>query len=99
MYKAVILSLLLTGCAAKTVPVLVSTPVFHPSMPVPYVVCPVTWEVLEDNGRAKVAVSYNDNITVAICNKDIERYISQLLNITCHYRRDLKERICVEHKK
>ena len=88
---------ILAGCASTAAPPVVQLPVYHPSMPVPYVVCPIHWEVLEVEGRAKVALSYNDNVTAAICNKDLERFISQLISLNCHYRQELKESICLEH--
>ncbi len=87
----------LTGCTTTQKEV-VTAPVYHPTLPPSLVVCPVKWEVLEVKGKAKVALSYNDNVTAAICNKDIERYLSQLLNITCHYRQKLKESICIDNK-
>jgi len=97
MLKCLLLPLLLVGCTSVP-PVIKVTelPKYHPSLPIPYAVCPVYWEVLEQGGKAKIALSYNDNVTAAICNNDIERYISQLINITCHYRYELKESICLE---
>jgi hypothetical protein len=96
MWKLAIIPLLLVGCHS-TPPVVIATPVYHPTMPVPYEVCPIYWEVLEVEKTAKISLSYNDNVTAAICNRDIERFISQLINITCHYRQDLKESICIDN--
>lgn len=97
MWKQISLAAMLVGCTSTppvTVPVIVEVPVYHPSMPVPYSVCNVVWEVLRVENLAKVAVSYNDNLTLAICLEDVERYISQLKNVACYYRQDLKEYIC-----
>jgi hypothetical protein len=87
--------ILLAGCGVLPVSTVHDIPQYHPPMPVAYTVCPVRWEVIEVEERAMVALSYNDNVTAAICNKDIERYISQLLTVTCQYRQELKERICI----
>lgn len=95
MYKGLILSLvLLSGCASTSVPTVVEPVKYYPPMPAPLQVCDVRWEVLEVNELAKVALSYNDNVTMAICLRDIERYISQLLSVACHDRQDLKEKVC-----
>jgi hypothetical protein len=90
----------LSSCASKpmSVPIVIETPVIHPVFPQPYSVCPVTWEVLDVEGSAKIALSYNDNITAAICAKDKNRYIEQLINLTCYYRKDKSERICTKEK-
>ena len=90
-------ALLLSGCAAfmPVPPVIVAeAPTYHPAFPEPYSICPITWEVLDSGGDPKVAISYNDNLTAAICDKDKDRYIKQLLQLTCYYRLDLDERIC-----
>lgn len=98
MWKVILLSILLSGCANQTVIPPVEVPIYHPSMPIPYSVCNIYLEVLEDQDRAKVAMSYNDNVTVAICNKDMERYLRELINITCSYRQELKESICIDNR-
>lgn len=92
--RGIILALMLTGCASTEFIPPVEAPTFHPEFPAPYSVCNIVWEVLEVQGNAKVALSYNDNITAAICDQDKDRYIQQLLNLTCYYRQDISERIC-----
>lgn len=72
---------------------------YHPAFPDPYTVCALSsdaFDVLEHNGDAVITLSYNDNLTVAICDKDKDTYIKRLLNLTCYYRQDLKERICTK---
>ena len=99
MFRVALLMAVLTGCATTTpLPVIYDAPVFHPSFPNPYSVCPITWEVLEVEGKPKVALSYNDNITAAICDKDKDRYIAQLINLTCYYRKETSERICIKEE-
>jgi len=98
MWKSVALAIAISGCTPTPTPIVVELPVYHPSMPVPYEVCNVAWEVFEVENRAKVALSYDDNLTMAICLGDIEKYISQLLNVTCQYRQELKDAVCL-HKK
>lgn len=98
MWKTLILALLLSGCGSTITPPKIDTPVYHPSMPVPYMACNISLEVLEVNKQAEVSMSYNDNVTAAICNKDMERYLTELTKITCHYRRELKESICINDR-
>ena len=97
MHKVIIAALLLTGCSL-TNPVIVETPpVYHPNLPTPYTACnAVSWEVLVYENKPIVTISYSDNITAAICAKDMERYLSQLKTVVCHYRQDLKEEACKE---
>lgn len=78
------------------IPVVEKLPVYHPAMPAPYAACPIRWEVVVVDGKPKVALSYDDNVTAAMCNKDIERFISQLITLTCHYRQELKESNCLD---
>lgn len=88
---------LLVGCATPPpATVVVTTPVYHPELPTPYSVCVVDWEVLEVENRAKISLSYNDNITAAICAKDLQRVLSEYKRIICSYRAALKERQCVK---
>jgi len=96
--KSYLIALLLVGCAGATPGNLSGLPEYHPPLPAPYEVCPVSWEVLDVDGRAKVALSYDENVTAAQCNKDIERYISQLITAVCSYRQTLEEGICIEHQ-
>lgn len=94
MRKVILTTLLLAGCCTTPPPVVVTTPVYHPEMPTPYSVCSAHWEVLEVDERAKIALSYNDNVTVAICAKDLQRILSEQKTIICHYRAELKESQC-----
>jgi hypothetical protein len=85
----------LMGCASpKTSYVQAPIPKYDPQFPAPYEVCNISFEVIEENNRAMVSITYNDNITAAICDRDKDRYIQQLINLTCFYRKDLNERIC-----
>jgi hypothetical protein len=96
MLKYFLLILLLSGCAGTSThtPLIVKAPVLHPSFPVPYSVCSVTWKVVEVGGEAMIALSFDDNITAAICDKEKNTYIEQLIKLTCFYRKDKSERIC-----
>ena len=99
MWKGIALVALLAGCTSTApAPVIVDVPVYHPAMPSPYSVCNVVWDVVEIENSAKVVLSYNDNLTMAICLGDIERYVTQLINVSCHYRQELKEYICNKGK-
>jgi len=96
--RVILISLLLLGCSS-TIPtpvVVAQAPVYHPGFPAPYSVCDIDWEVLENNEKPIVAISYNDNLTAAICDKDKDRYIDQLLQLTCYYRSEIHERICTK---
>lgn len=86
------------GCTSTPLPpvVVAKAPIYHPGFPAPYSVCDVTWKVLEDAGNPIVSLSYNDNLTAAICDRDKDRYIKQLLQLTCYYRLDISERICTK---
>lgn len=69
---------------------------YHPSWPVPVQPCSVKWETFNIEGAPYVAVSYEDNLTLAICLKDVQRYILELKQVTCQYRRLLSEPQCKE---
>lgn len=94
MWRAVILAALLSGCVSTTPTKVVDTPTYHPPLPDPYAVCQVEWRVVEVDGEMLVGVSYQDNLNLAVCIKDMERFISQLMGVTCHYREELKEVVC-----
>ena len=86
--------ILLTGCCVTPPPVVVETPIYHPELPTPYSACVAHWEVLEVDKRAKIALSYNDNVNMAVCAKDLQRFLSESKTILCHYRAELKESHC-----
>lgn len=71
---------------------------FHPPFPAPVSACPINWVILEHQGEPYVALTYNDNVQGAICNKDVQRYIKELQRVTCSYRLELKEPICLLSK-
>lgn len=93
---ALLAALFLVGCTSvREVPVERDVlPVFHPSLPEPVEVCNIKWNVLVLDENPYVALTYNDNITAAICFNEYERYIIQLLRVACSYRTELKEEIC-----
>lgn len=91
MYKTLIPLLFVVGCSTTATTEYITPPVYHPPLPYPYEVCDVSWEVIEVDNNAKVALSYNDNVKLAVCIGDMERYISQLVNVVCHYRQCIKE--------
>jgi hypothetical protein len=95
--RAVILAmaLALSGCISTPAPEAPVVPVYHPPFPAPIAACPISWVVLEQEGKAYVALTYDDNVTGAICNKDVFRYIKQLKAVACQYRKDLKEPECL----
>lgn len=69
--------------------------VYHPPLPAPIRACPLKWLVLEQGGEPYVALSYNDNVQGAICSKDVQRYIRELQKVTCSYRLEIKEPLCL----
>ena len=71
---------------------------YHPPLPTPVKACPINWVVLEYEGAPYVALTYNDNVQGAICNKDVQRYIKELQKVTCSYREELKEPACLPQK-
>lgn len=86
--------LFLSACTSTpAVPPVVSAekPVYHPAMPRPIEVCNVHWEVLIVNNTPYVALTYEDNINFAKCGMEQERYLSELLLVTCHYRQCSKD--------
>lgn len=87
---AVLISALLVGCGTTptppTVPDVSNQVVYHPPLPRPTQVCYIQWKVLVVEGQPYVALSYEDNINFAICAKDLERYLSELNLVVCHYR-------------
>ena len=79
--------LLLSGCSSTPpVPVTLDTPKYHPEWPLPVQVCDVDWKVLEVEGQPYVAVTYDDNLDLAICTRDLLRYIQDMNAKFCHYR-------------
>lgn len=96
MIKSILLVVALSGCSMLPTVIDVKVPTYHPELPTPYSVCPVHLEVLEVAGRAKVALSYNDNVTAAICAKDLQRVMAEYKSIICHYRAELKEPQCIK---
>ena len=92
--RPLLLSLFLVGCAAAPPEPDVETPTFHPPLPGPVQPCPVEWVVLIDDGEPYVAVTYDDNVTAAVCFKEYERYIHHLLRVVCSYREELDEPVC-----
>jgi hypothetical protein len=94
MFRAIALALLLTGCSVTPEVISITSPVNHPELPSPYRTCEAAWKVLDVEGRAYIAVSYDDNLNLAICELDKERYISELKIVTCQYRQELNEIQC-----
>jgi hypothetical protein len=87
MLRKLSLCLLLVGCTS-TPPVVKEKPIYHPPLPTPYQVCQVKWSVYEIEDAPVVGLSYNDNVELDICLKDLLRYIKQVNNVLCHYRQD-----------
>ncbi len=97
MYRYAIAALLV-GCSATTSTQEVNV-VQHPAFPSPYSACSaVTWGVQVEGERAYVRTTYKENVVVAQCFKDLERYITELKNVACYYREDLKESTCQTKK-
>lgn len=97
MRQAVILAaLLLVGCettpvAPPVVPPVAEKITYHPPMPRPLSYCDVKWRVLIVDNQPYVGLSYEDNINFAICAKDMERYLSEMQMVLCHYRQCNKD--------
>jgi hypothetical protein len=97
MRKALVLvAALLVGCETTPVAPPVVPPVsekitYEPPMPKPLQFCDVKWKVLVVDNQPYVALSYEDNINFAVCAKDLEKYISEVNLVVCHYRQCSKE--------
>lgn len=92
MYRYAI-ALLLVSCSSTTTPEV--NVVQHPAFPVPYSACnAVNWAVQVDGDEAYVRTTYRENVLVAQCFKDLERYLIEVKNVACYYRKDLEESIC-----
>lgn len=89
--RAIILAIVLAlaGCSSTHVDT-----TFHPRMPQPLKVCDIEWKVLIVDDTPYVALTYDDNVTAAMCFKEYERYIHQLMRVTCSYRETLNEAVC-----
>ena len=94
----VLSTLLLTACIG-TPPVQDPKPILHPPWPSAYQVCPVTWKLYEVDNQPIVALSYNDNVTLASCVKDMERLLNQYKQMICSYRKELDEEHCALYNK
>ena len=97
-YLILATALLLSACTV-TEPKTVAPPVFHPTLPTPLQACPIEWKVLIVENQPYVALTYNNNITAAMCFNEYERYIHQLLRVTCSYREKLNEQTCINLKR
>ena len=90
-----LVALLLVGCGSTppTPPaeVLSEKIIYEPPLPKPLRFCDVTWKVLIVDNQPYVALSYEDNINFAVCAKDLEKYISEVNLVVCHYRQCIKE--------
>lgn len=84
---------LLSGCVTTTDDASIQ---YHPSWPIPYKTCKVTWKVITLD-QPYVALTYNDSLTLASCNLDIYRYIQEMNTKFCVYRPEGDKR-CVQEK-
>lgn len=99
MYRQVIAALsMLTLVACKTTPATgggaPASEVYHPRLPRPVEVCSLDWKVIVVDNEPFVALTYNDNVTAAICDDRKTQYIEELLQVVCQYRKPLNEKIC-----
>lgn len=60
--------------------------VYHPALPSPLYPCVANWKVLIVDNQPYVALTYQDNINLAICGVKVESYIDELMEVVCHYR-------------
>ena len=84
------LLLFLAGCSSTPSvppPVVEAKPVvYHPALPTPLYPCVANWKVLVVDNQPYVALTYQDNINLAICGVKVEAYIDELMEVACHYR-------------
>lgn len=87
MSRGIICSLLLLVASCSTIPE--AREQVHPPLPRPYSPCVERPFKVENS---KIWISYYDSVNLAICIKDSERYITELLNVVCYYNK--KEKVC-----
>lgn len=81
----VVLTLItLSGCTLTSEEV--ETATYHPAWPTPYEVCDVKWEVFVIEKEPYVALSFEDNLKLAVCTQDLIRYLKEMNIKFCTYR-------------
>jgi len=71
----------LTGCALNSAPP--TEPLLLP-WPSPMATCEISSVEIDNQGR--VILSYQDNINIAVCERDMFRYIKDLTQIICTHQ-------------
>jgi hypothetical protein len=69
---------LIGGCASNNT----ATPILVLPWPMPMTGCVVSSIEIDPN-TARVSMSYQDNISIAVCERDMFRYIKDLTQIIC----------------
>lgn len=78
--------ILLVGCVSTTVPETI--PLILP-WPTPMSECEITTVSITPEGN--IQMSYQDNINIAVCERDMFRYIKDLHTIICQHQPTDKE--------
>lgn len=74
-------SIVLTGCATNTPPTSLDLGL---PWPTPMLICEIENVKVTETGE--VILSYTDNVNIAICERDMLRYIKDLTNMVCVYQ-------------
>lgn len=87
MFKKLIVPLLLlVGCSTTEPPKVIEKQVYHPEWPIPYRACDISWEVVVIEDEPFIALSYDESLDLAVCTKDLLRYVKDINSKFCHYR-------------
>ena len=96
MFKVILLSILLGGCSLMSVESLPEEPIIiHPDLPRPVTIHDINWIIINTENSVVVATDYNNFLNMLDTNYDVGRYIQQLIQSICFYRKDLQEDFCV----
>jgi hypothetical protein len=96
MFKVILISLLLSGCSLFSYDSLPEEPIIvHPDLPRPIKIHDIEWNITQTDEDVMVGTSYNDFLNLLDTNYDIGRYIQQLTQSICFYRKDLHEDFCM----
>ena len=88
-------TLLISGCSIfQNSPTNIPQVIIHPELPRPVSFDNINWIIIEQNNEIYVATDYQSFLNGLQNRENMIRYISQLINTTCYYRKELQEEFC-----
>lgn len=95
----IVLSFLLSGCAIFDIFKTQEDKIqLHPELPRPISSLQIDWFILESNQEIVVGTQYQEFLKLLEHQNDMTRYLEQINETLCFYRKDLEESICTPTK-